>query len=228
MKEEIKNLSKGVLVLVLYFLYYTCSGYLLNLIGYNNFNLVFKVICNVSIEVVLIAIILMIYKDKIKNDFKDYKNNFKNYIKKYTEYWAFAITLMIVANIVIINIEPNSQATNQQAINELFNIAPIYIIISSVILAPIVEELVFRLSFRYIFKNDVIFVILSGITFGAMHIIGTYTCLADWLYIIPYSIPGLVFAYTLKKSNNIFVPMSLHFMHNGLMMAVQLILLFLR
>lgn len=228
MKEEIKNLSKGVLVLVLYFLYYTCSGYLLNLIGYNNFNLVFKVICNVSIEVVLIAIILMIYKDKIKNDFKDYKNNFKNYIKKYTEYWAFAIALMIVANIVIINIEPNSQATNQQAINELFNIAPIYIIISSVILAPIVEELVFRLSFKYIFKNDVIFVILSGITFGAMHIIGTYTCLADWLYIIPYSIPGLVFAYTLKKSNNIFVPMSLHFMHNGLMMAVQLILLFLR
>lgn len=227
-KEEIKSLSKGILVLVLYFLYYTCSSYLLNLIGYSNFNLTGKVICNISIEVILIAIVLIIYKNQIINDFKDYKNNFKPYIKKYTEYWAFAVALMIIANIIIINIYPNSQATNQQAINELFKVAPIYIIISSVVLAPIIEELVFRLSFRCIFKNDIIFIILSGISFGAMHIIGSYTCLADWLYIIPYSIPGLVFAYTLEKSNNIFVPMSLHFMHNGLMMAVQVILLFLR
>lgn len=228
-KEEIKKISMGVLVLLLYFIYYTCNTIPLTLLGinYNNLSLTLKIIYQLTYELIFIAIIIYIYKDKIKLNFKDFVKNFKPYIKKYTEYWAFAVALMIISNIFIINIYPNSQATNQQAINELFNVVPIYVIISSVLLAPILEELIFRLSFRYIFKNDTIFIMLSGIIFGGMHIIGSYTCLADWLYIIPYSIPGIVFAYTLKKSDNIFVPMSLHFLHNGLMMSVQIILLFL-
>ena len=102
---------------------------------------------------------------------------------------------------------------------------PIYTFISAVIIAPFLEELVFRKSFRDMFSNNLLFIILSGLTFGAFHVIGSFETLFDLIYIIPYSIPGFVFAYTLSKSKNIFVPIGLHFLHNGILMALQTFLM---
>ena len=100
---------------------------------------------------------------------------------------------------------------------------PIYAIITAIFIAPITEELIFRLNFRNIFKNDLVFIIISGLAFGIMHFTGAKTS-EELLYIIPYSIPGFIFAYTLKKSNNIFVPISLHMIHNTLMVILQFII----
>ena len=60
-----------------------------------------------------------------------------------------------------------------------------------------------------------------------MHVISTLENLVDLLFIIPYSIPGFIFAYIYSKSKNIFVPISLHFIHNGIMMSLQILLLLL-
>ena len=95
----------------------------------------------------------------------------------------------------------------------------------AIIFAPILEELVFRLSFRNMFKTDIIFIIASGLFFGFMHV-SSPNSLLELIYIIPYSIPGIVFAYTLTKSKNIFVPISLHFVHNTIMMIFQFIIMF--
>ena len=46
----------------------------------------------------------------------------------------------------------------------------------------------------------------------------------DLFYIIPYSALGVVFALMLYKTDNIFVSMGFHFMHNGILMAIQLML----
>ena len=64
---------------------------------------------------------------------------------------------------------------------------------------------------------------MSGLIFGALHLT-VATSLKELLFIIPYSIPGFIFAYTLTKSKNIFVPISLHTMHNTLMILLQLLL----
>ena len=68
---------------------------------------------------------------------------------------------------------------------------------------------------------------MSGLVFGGLHVISSYTNLINLIYIIPYSIPGFIFAYTLVRSKNIFVPIGLHFFHNAIMMIVQIVLLFI-
>ena len=132
---------------------------------------------------------------------------------------------MALSNGIIMLIDSSATAKNQDAVNELFRELPVYTFILSVFLAPVVEELAFRLSFRAIFKNKYLFIFFSGILFGSFHVIGSFENAIDLLYIIPYSIPGWIFAYTLQKSDNIFVPMSLHFLHNGILMSIQVFIL---
>jgi membrane protease YdiL (CAAX protease family) len=108
----------------------------------------------------------------------------------------------------------------------MFSKTPILTFMSAVIIAPLLEELVFRKSFRYMFSNNILFILFSGITFGAFHVVGSFETFFDLIYIIPYSVPGLVFAYTLVKSKNIFVPMGLHFLHNGILMSLQFLVMF--
>ena len=133
---------------------------------------------------------------------------------------------MITSNFIITMFTTTQVAQNQDNIVETLKQAPIYTFIVTVLIAPILEELVFRMSFRKIFaKTDFLFILFSGLIFGSMHVIGSFENPIDLLFIIPYSIPGFVFAYTLAKSKNICVPMSLHFIHNGVMMCMKFIIM---
>lgn len=220
------NILIGIMVVLLYFVYNLFQIVPLNIIGidYQEMSLNSKIIYLVCYELIFVLLLIFIYRKRFKNDLIDFIKNFKTYIKEYIEYWALAFGLMIISNLIIINVFPNSVATNQENINATFAIAPLYMIISAVFFAPVVEETVFRLSIRNIFKNDLLFIIVSGLIFGGLHVITSFQNLIDLIYIIPYSIPGFVFAYTLVKSKNIFVPISLHFIHNGFTMIMQIIL----
>lgn len=227
MEKENKRIQLiGIGVFLLYFIYNQFSMFPFYLLGinYSSLPMICKTIYMLSYEFFFISILYFIYRKRLIKDFKEFKNNFKPYMKKYIEYWVLAFGLMILSNILIMLLFPNSSATNQENINEIFKIAPIYMFISAAIFAPIIEEIVFRLSFRNMFKNDYLFIILSGLTFGAMHVIGSFNSFIDLIHIIPYSIPGFVFAYTLTKSKNIFIPISLHCFHNTFMMLLQIIL----
>ncbi len=223
---ENKKVLKNMIIFISYFLYLNLQTlpFIILKIDYNSLNLNFKIVYLLLYEFIYICMLFFIYRKSIKDAFKDYINNFKSYIKKYMEYWSLAFGLMIISNVVITFILPNSIANNQEAINSIFKIAPIYIIISSVLFAPIVEEFIFRFSLRNIFKSDKVFIIISGFVFGALHVVSAFQSWADLAYIITYAIPGFVFAKALVDSKNIFVPISLHMFHNGFMMLLQIIL----
>lgn len=227
MKKDLKQIVIGICVVLSYFIYSYFQTVPLELIGidYNSLSLDSKVFYLMTTEIIYLLILIFIFRNQFKNNFIDFKNNFKAYINKYMQYWALAFSLMLISNIFIVTLFPNSVATNQEIVNSNLMVAPFYMIVSAVLLAPFLEETIFRLGFRYIFKTDTLFIIASGLVFGSLHVIGSYQNLIDLIYIIPYSIPGFIFAYTLVKSKNIFVPISLHLFHNGIMMFVQVVLL---
>lgn len=228
MKKDLKHIIIGICVVLSYFIYSYFQIVPLELIGidYNSLSLDNKVFYLMTTEIIYILILFYVFREQFKKNFKDFKKNFQPYIKKYMQYWALAFSLMLISNMIIITLFPNSVATNQEIVNNNLMVAPFYMVISAVLLAPFLEEIIFRLGFRYIFKNDALFIIASGLIFGSLHVIGSYQNLIDLIYVIPYSIPGFIFAYTLVKSKNIFIPISLHLFHNGIMMFVQIILLF--
>jgi len=86
---------------------------------------------------------------------------------------------------------------------------------------------IFRQSFRNLFQNKWLFIIISGLVFGGMHVFtGNNISKLDLLYLIPYSAPGMAFAYMLYKTDNIFVSMGFHMLHNGIMIALQFLTIY--
>lgn len=164
------------------------------------------------------------FKDLIIKSYKDIKKNHLKHFKKYFVFWFYMLGLMMISNLLIAFINGGELPQNEAMIRELFNASPIYIYVAAVLIAPFLEELVFRAGLYYIIKNKYIFILASGLAFGAIHVLPSLESSLELLYIIPYSIPGFVFAYTLYDSKNIFVPMGLHFVHNGVLMALQTII----
>jgi len=228
-KFNFKNILTGIGVIFFYLFTSTFVTEILSGLGinYDKLSTPLKSTCLIIYQILMTLVIVYIYKKTIITDFKTFiKNNIK-YFKKYIKYWFLMLILMISSNLIVTFFTTTDIANNQNTIIETLKVAPIYTFILTVFVAPILEELVFRLSFRKIFSNSILFILLSGLVFGSMHVIGTCEHLIDLLFIIPYSIPGFIFAYVYTKSKNICVPISLHFIHNGIMMSLQILLLML-
>ena len=132
---------------------------------------------------------------------------------------------MIMSNLFINVFVTDGIASNEEVLRETFKISPIYIYFSSVIFAPIVEELVFRQGLKNIFPNKILFILISGLVFGGLHVLTGYSNPTDLLYLIPYCAPGIAFAYILADSDNIFITIAIHCMHNGVLVALQFLVL---
>ena len=221
--KKYKDIIIGILVFLGYLLLSKYADNILILLGFNKLSTPLKLIVSIIYELFILLTVIFIYLKTIVNDFIDYKQNIKYYINNYLKYWFLNLGLMMITNIIIINITNINNSTNQEYITKLLGKYPIYTIVATILIAPLTEELIFRLNIRKIFKNNIVFIITSGLVFGALHLT-VATSFKELLFIIPYSIPGIIFAYTLTKSKNIFVPISLHTMHNTLMILLQLLL----
>lgn len=223
-REQIKGIGVGLGIVAIYFistLIQTVPFDLLQ-INYQELPLLVKEIYSVCFQLFMILLIVFLIRDTLKKNFMDLKKNHQMYFKKYFKYWFLALGLMMISNLLIMGFTDSEIANNEASVRELFDMAPIYTFISAVLIAPVLEELVFRQGLRQIFSNTYIFILASGLIFGSMHVITDVHSYVDLLYIIPYSMPGFIFAYLLVDSKNIFVPMAMHFMHNGLLMSLQM------
>ena len=225
---ELRNMFIGFGVILLYFIASVLPYDFISFFGinYNDLNIIARQIYLILYELFLTLIIVYIYRNDFIPNFKDFIKNITIYFKKYFKYWFLILGLMYVSNLIITMFTTTLTPQNQQSVIETLIEAPFYTFIITVFIAPILEELVFRLSFRKIFaKTNILFIFFSGLLFGCMHVLGSLENLVDLLFIIPYSIPGFIFAYLYTKSKNIFVPISLHFIHNGIMMILQILLI---
>lgn len=195
-------------------------------VNVNNMSITAKTIYLISCEVLIMGIIGLLNHKKLEKNIKDIKKNYNDYFKKYLKVYILALVIMMISNLII-NLLTNGIAGNEESIRDIFNKAPVYMFFSAVLFAPFTEEMVFRQSLKNIITNKKAFIIASGLIFGGLHVIGNINSLYDILYIIPYATPGIAFAYMLDKTDNILVPMGIHFLHNGLLMTLQAILLFL-
>ena len=217
---------KGALAIILYFLFNKYAGAFLQILNIDTSALSKETIIlyNVIIDLILILILIILYKKELKDDIKDIKINHKKYYGTCFKYWLISLAIMYISNLILI-VTTKNIAANEQAIEDLFKVSPLYVYFAAVIYAPIVEEIIFRKSIRKIIPNKYLFIIISGLVFGLLHVISDINAWHDLFYIIPYSAPGIAFAYMYYKTDNIFTSMGFHFMHNGLLIALQFVIL---
>lgn len=225
---EIKNLFIGVGIIFLYLILSSLAYDFIAMFGinYNSLSFIRKQIYLILYEFGITTIIFYIYRKDVIKNFNDYKNNILGNIKKYIKYWFLMMILMFISNYIVTLFTTTDVSNNQQIILVQLKSAPIYTFITTVLIAPILEELVFRVSLKKIFHHTkFLLIFFSGVLFGFMHVISSLESLVDLLFIIPYSIPGFVFAYLYSKTDNICIPISLHMIHNFIMLSIQIILL---
>lgn len=122
----------------------------------------------------------------------------------------------------------SSESANQDAIIDMIKISPLTIIFSTIIFAPIVEELVFRGGiYKLIEKkfNTKAAILGSGAIFGLLHVIIGLASgdLFELIYFINYFAMGCAFGLLYAKTNNIYICIAVHFINN--LVAVILILI---
>ena len=78
------------------------------------------------------------------------------------------------------------------------------------------EELVFRLGFKDIIPKKWLFIITSGLVFGALHVVFSATSIYEFLYLMPYCSLGISFGFIYEKTNNIYISFLIHFIHNAI------------
>ena len=114
---------------------------------------------------------------------------------------------------IVFGIEIGSD--NTENLSNIMKAAPI-MILSAVIFAPILEEIIFR---RVIFGtliqkyNFWISAIISGVVFAAIH--------NEFEHILLYSVCGLIFAYLYYKTKSILTSIIAHMMLNGSVSLIQ-------
>lgn len=228
LKEEntyLRDIVKAIIVMLFYLIAYSYPDEFLKIVNINIYELnnTLKAVTLILYELIILAIILYAYKDELITSIK--KFSIKEFFKKYFKYWGLILLLMVASNSIVTIFTTADTSTNQEIIEDTLKVLPAYILFSTIVIAPLLEEMIFRFCIKKIIpKPSIIYILVSGLLFGTMHVILTMTNITDLLFIIPYSVPGIVFAYLYNKTDNIFVPASIHFIHNFVLMTLQLIL----
>lgn len=176
--------------------------------------------CYIAADIFITAILLFLYKNDFKNKFKELKSEDGNQkIIKSIKAWLIGLAIMVFLNIII-GFFVGDIASNEAANRSIISGYSIYAIISMIILAPICEEIIFRLSISKMIDNKFIFILFSGLIFGFAHVMGTKGM--QMLFIFPYTALGISFAYIYQKYKNIFLSILMHIIHN----MICLILIF--
>jgi len=168
---------------------------------------------------ILTLIVLVMYsKDKLKGQFENFKKDIGKNLKIVFKTWALGFAMMIIANLII-NLFMQGIAPNEEANREVLFQYPIYSIIYMCVLAPIMEEIVFRLNLKGIFKEKNAYILTSGLLFGFMHVLSGFS-LANLVYLIPYSILGFTFAKIFYETDSVVGSSLAHITHNTLTVMI--------
>ena len=173
--------------------------------------------------VILFFILFIIYRKDLKKDFKDFIKNKDDYLDVGIRYWIIGLIVMFVCNYILNIVLKAGGAANEKAVQTLIKSFPLIMIIDAGILAPFTEEIVFRKSIKDAVNNKWIFYILTFLLFGGAHVIKSSNTILDYLFIIPYGALGVAFAAAYYKTKNVFTNISMHMMHNLILIVLSII-----
>ena len=152
--------------------------------------------------------------------YKKYIEDIKRLTKKdiITMIISMAILFGVNFGLSTLFLSLNVEMANQDMAESLLNYYKPLMIISLVLFGPIAVEIVYRYSIDTIAKNEIAFIIISSLAFGAIHGLGIVTIL--------YVLMGVILAICYLKTNrNIAATTILHIINNalGVLMMIALI-----
>ena len=202
-----KSLLRILLAIVVFF--YTSIPVLviLRTIGMNISSTNYKslVVYDFISSFIVMILISFIYFDLLKSDLKKIKekcdNKFVNYLKNIMVGFLGLLAIKYISAVVvtvvstILGVEV-SASDNQAIIEKMVNSLPLLITLSASFFAPVSEEVLFRGGIRKLMNNKGVFITVSGLIFGLMHVTDNIVFILEILFI------GMIVNYILNNKSN--------------------------
>ncbi|MGL6056904.1 MAG: lysostaphin resistance A-like protein [Culicoidibacterales bacterium] len=138
--------------------------------------------------------------------------------------YGFMFLFSLIASLVMMLLQITDSSANQETVESLISLVPFISTITIVILAPFVEEIVFRyLLIRGLKKYIPVWAAatISIVVFALIHVLQA----SDFINIIPYLALGAGLTLAYIRTDNIMVPIALHFIQNFIAVLISLSLL---
>ena len=203
---NMKKILKPVLALIIFFFFDYIFVYLTRSI----FHLNDKKLIFLLTYLFKMLLLIIIFKDAFK-DFKDFLKNLKFNLGTSFKYFFIALGFAAICNIFLTKM--GLSPSNQDNIVMMFSKDKTIMFLTAVIMAPIIEEIVFRESFRDLFEDDTKYILFTGILFGAFHLLSA-TNAFEYLFIIPYSALGIALSMARAKTGTIYSSITVHIFNN--------------
>ena len=224
--KKYKYIIKAILIFIFsYFVLDYAFSYTLYYLKVKELSGPMLVILNALKNIILLFVLFLIYRKDLIRDWDKFRANVFDNLDEGIKYWFLGLVGMVASNLIINFVFKGGQAGNEQAVQDYIKYLPWLMLINVGFLGPMVEELVFRKTFRDAIKNKWLFIIISGLIFGGMHVVGSYTGLVDLLFIIPYSCLGFAFAAAYYNTDTIFTSITLHMIHNTILTVTSILTL---
>ena len=222
------NEKKTLLTAIICFISYFFVTDIISLIFDNIFSFlklegIYLEIYSILKYLIFPILLFIIYKDELIENLKRFKNKVLDYLPNIITPYFMGFMVMLISNMCLIYILRLGQAANEQQLNELSEMYPVYVFVASCFIGPFIEEIVFRFCLRKIIRNDKLFIILSGVIFGLLHVLFNMNGILDLLFVIPYGSLGCAFAYMYVKTDNIWTTISVHTLHNTFLSLLKMV-----
>lgn len=227
MKEKLINIGRLLFGFVCFFYISVIAGFVLYLFDINTKELSIGklVIIEFIMSAIMFLFLMLLYHSFIKKDFNDFKKNLnKNIIyiiKVFVIFMIVKYLISVLATILMMAFGYDVSSVtsqNQKLTEDYVRTSPALMVISAAFLVPVYEEILFRMGIKKVVGNKYLFVIISGLLFGLLHVfpLDGIPLGLGVLQSVVYVTMGIFLAYSYQKTDNIFISIGLHFLNNFL------------
>ena len=227
--NKTNRLLGSIFIFILSFLIFYFGQYLqlvpiiLFDIKYPTDNMLTYSLLNLFSNVCILLLLFWLFKVPLKEDFKKFKKKPFKMMDTAFKFYMLGLVGMMLSNIIITFVLGGGGAENEKVVQSMISSAPFLMVLNAGILAPIIEEVVFRKAMDGLFKKKIFYVLASGLLFGGLHVVSTTASFLDLLYIIPYSSLGFSFAYMDREEECVYPSIIMHMLHNTVLTIISII-----
>ena len=220
----IKDASKSVLIYVLMYIAVILVQVVVVFGGFVDVNsteelIRFNSINNLGFYGLMAILYIALFKQAWNHELNHFKANKFQFIKYMLFGFLAMIGVSLLMNAIYLLLGITDQSENQAQLDMLLQGAffdKFALVAFAVFLAPIVEEMVFRMAiFKFLekgyFSKPWLKILISSSVFGFIHVMGAF----DFEQIFYYIGLGAVLGAFYHKTDNIIVPIIVHMLLNG-------------
>jgi uncharacterized protein len=154
------------------------------------------------------------------------KGRWGSHLKKIPLNYTFLFASLFVVNTAISTLTGVETSANQELVFQSFMESPGLIIFAALIMAPIVEELVFRGALYRALRNRTSYkraIFISMFAFGFIHVFASLLSgdYMDLWNIFTYMAMGFFFVKIYEETGSVFPAIFLHFLNNAIALGIM-------